>query len=197
MLAAAHSVGVELASACGGHGTCGSCRVRIVSGEISALSACERERLTAAELDAGDRLACQVSLETDARIEIPPESLTTAQRLQLEGHETELDLDPPVAVIDAQLAPPSIEDLRPDATRLLDALHPEHPAIGLPLLAELPTRLREQRWQTRVALHRPGNEIAAGMPPRRRSSPCPCRRRARASPAPPPPRRGAARSRRR
>ncbi len=85
ILAAAHSVGVELASACGGQGTCGHCRVRVVQGAVSAPSEQERAQLSEAELSGDVRLACQTAVASDVRIDIPTESLTTAQRLQLEG----------------------------------------------------------------------------------------------------------------
>jgi len=164
VLAAAHSVGVELASTCGGRGTCGCCRIRIVDGAVTPLTENERQRLTAAELDAGERLACQTVLAADARIEIPSSSLTTTQRLQLEGHEIEVALDPAVVRVEVELAPPTIHDLRADATRLLDELEPDHPTIGLPVLAELSPRLRELLWSAAVAVHRPANEIVAVQP---------------------------------
>jgi uncharacterized 2Fe-2S/4Fe-4S cluster protein (DUF4445 family) len=164
VLAAAHSVGVELASACGGQGTCGCCRVRVVDGAVTPLTEAEKQRLTSAELCAGERLACQTLLQEDARIEIPPTSLSTAQRLQLEGHEIEVAVDPAVVKVEVEIAPPTIHDLRADATRLLDELEPDRPAIGLPLLAELSPRLREQFWSVSVAVNRPANEIVAVQP---------------------------------
>jgi uncharacterized 2Fe-2S/4Fe-4S cluster protein (DUF4445 family) len=165
VLEAAHSVGVELASACGGKGTCGCCRVHVVHGVVAPLSAAERQQLSAAEIESGERLACQTVLRTDTRIDIPPTSMTTAQRLQLEGRGIDVPLDPPILGVELELAPPSIHDLRSDATRLLEALAPELPTIGVPVLAELSPRLRELSWNTAVAVHRPANEIVALQPP--------------------------------
>ncbi len=161
ILDAAGSVGVGLVSACGGHGTCGLCRVRVVRGDVGPPSALERERLTAAELAGGLRLACQASVRGDVRIDIPAESLITAQRLQLEGEETAVELDPPVIALDVTVAPPALDDLRADAARLLDALAPHRPPIGLPVLAQLPERLRATGWSARVALARDRGEITA------------------------------------
>ena len=103
ILAAAQSVGVELASACGGQGSCGHCRVRVVSGAVSAPTDVEVELLSAAERAAGARLACRTAVRSDARIEIPLTSLGAAQRLQLEGVELEVELDPPVVARDVEL----------------------------------------------------------------------------------------------
>jgi uncharacterized 2Fe-2S/4Fe-4S cluster protein (DUF4445 family) len=52
--------------------------------------------MTPAELTAGFRLACQAEPLSDVKLDIPPESLTAAQRLQLDGEETLLDLKPAV-----------------------------------------------------------------------------------------------------
>jgi uncharacterized 2Fe-2S/4Fe-4S cluster protein (DUF4445 family) len=164
VLAAAREAGVELASACGGQGTCGRCRVEVARGTAAPPSEGERALLGAAELAAGHRLACQARVESDVRIVVPPESLTTAQRLQLEGEELDVELDPPVVAREVALAPPALDDLRADATRLLAALDPGVSRIGLPVLCELPERLRAQGWSARVALHRPRGEVVAVGP---------------------------------
>lgn len=51
---------------CGGKGRCGKCRVR-ASGDLSPLSAAERETLSPAELAAGVRLACCTRVLGDAQ----------------------------------------------------------------------------------------------------------------------------------
>lgn len=169
VLAAARAVGVGLASACGGAGTCGSCRVQICGGEVTPPSADERRQLGEAALASGLRLACQAAVQSDVRVAIAPESLTTSQRLQLEGQGGEIALDPSVAALDVVLEPPALADLRADATRLLDAIAAQPattpdaapPQIALAVLADLPGRLRAQDWSARVALHRPRGEVVA------------------------------------
>jgi uncharacterized 2Fe-2S/4Fe-4S cluster protein (DUF4445 family) len=84
LLGAAQVGGVELVSICGGGGTCEACRVRLVKGRLSAPSLEEQAALSPAELAQGIRLACQAYPLSDVEIDIPPESLTTAQRLQVE-----------------------------------------------------------------------------------------------------------------
>ncbi|HZE06047.1 MAG TPA: 2Fe-2S iron-sulfur cluster-binding protein, partial [Solirubrobacteraceae bacterium] len=167
VLQAARSVGVPLASVCGGHGTCGRCRVRVIQGAVGAPSSQERGQLSAHELAQGVRLACQTCVEGDLRIDIPPDSLTARQRLQLEGEEPAIELDPAVVALDVELAPPALDDLRADATRLLDALAPSAPTISLPALTQLPKRLRAGSWSARVALDRPRDEIVAVLAPGR------------------------------
>jgi ferredoxin len=55
---------------CGGNGTCGKCRIIILSGKVSEPTAVEIKLLTGGELAAGVRLACQCSPLEDVEIEL-------------------------------------------------------------------------------------------------------------------------------
>ena len=59
-----------LASACGGQGTCGQCRVSIKEGG-GAILPTETSLINKREAKHGDRLACQVALKQNMIIEIP------------------------------------------------------------------------------------------------------------------------------
>jgi uncharacterized 2Fe-2S/4Fe-4S cluster protein (DUF4445 family) len=96
LLEAAQNAGVGLASVCGGAGTCEECRVRLASGQLTPPTMVEETIMSKADLSAGYRLACQAEPLGDVKLDIPPESLTAAQRLQLDGFETFLELDPAI-----------------------------------------------------------------------------------------------------
>ena len=64
--------GVFLSSACGGGGTCGQCRCKVVSGGGDILPT-EEGHFTQGEIRDGMRLACQVAVKQDMAIEIDPE----------------------------------------------------------------------------------------------------------------------------
>ena len=96
LLEAARRAGVGLASVCGGEGTCEECRVRLAAGKLTAPTLTEQAALSKSDLAAGFRLACQAEPLSDVKLDIPPESLTTAQRLQLEGQEIRLTPNPVV-----------------------------------------------------------------------------------------------------
>lgn len=85
LLDLAREAGVELTATCGGGGSCGSCRVQRVHGALSPVTGAEADELDAAELAAGYRLACQARPLGDVRLHLPPDSLLTGQRLQLEA----------------------------------------------------------------------------------------------------------------
>jgi len=61
-----------IASACGGGGTCGQCRVRVLSGGGAALPT-ETSLLNKREVADHYRLSCQVSVKQDMRVEVPDE----------------------------------------------------------------------------------------------------------------------------
>jgi Na+-transporting NADH:ubiquinone oxidoreductase subunit F len=64
--------GIFLSSACGGGGTCGQCRCRVISGGGSMLST-EEGHFTRGEAKEGWRLSCQTAVKQDMKIEVPAE----------------------------------------------------------------------------------------------------------------------------
>ncbi len=68
--------GVFLPSACGGGGSCAQCLVTVESGGGSILPT-ERSRITNREAKNGVRLACQVPVKRDLKIQVPQEMLET------------------------------------------------------------------------------------------------------------------------
>jgi uncharacterized 2Fe-2S/4Fe-4S cluster protein (DUF4445 family) len=165
LLDAAQAAGVELAAVCGGVGVCGKCRIRLMTGELSPLSAAEREMLTEEQLSADHRLACQCRPHSDVKVDILPESLMSAQRLQVEGQEESIALDPAVVPYQVAVDPPDLDDLRADTTRLLAALAEagiSRRVVDLPVLQNLSDQLRNQNWRARLALY--GDEIIGVLP---------------------------------
>jgi uncharacterized 2Fe-2S/4Fe-4S cluster protein (DUF4445 family) len=166
LLDAARLAGVELVAICGGEGVCGTCRVRPISGQLSPLTLTEEAELSTEDLAAGYRLACQAEVLSDLRVDIPPESFTTPQRLQLEGQEIPTELVPVVVPLEIAVPPPSLGDLRSDLTRLRDALTGLGHAdlrFSLPVSVDLPVKLRANHWRVHLAIR--GNEVVAILPP--------------------------------
>ncbi len=157
LMDAAQSAGVEIAAICGGAGVCGKCRVQLIAGRLSSPTAAEARFFTAAEIGAGYRLACQARPLSDVKLDIPPESLSTPQRLQVEGQESIVTVDPVVDLVDVDLTPPTLHDLRADTVRLTDALADQgvaRPFFGQPVLRALSADLRDQGWSARLVLRR-------------------------------------------
>jgi uncharacterized 2Fe-2S/4Fe-4S cluster protein (DUF4445 family) len=164
LLDAARLAGVELVSICGGVGICKGCRVRLVDGRLSSLTSAERDMLSEEEIAEGYRLACQAIPQSDIKVDIPSESLTTPQRLQIEGQEAEIELNPPVSAYDIVISPPNLEDLKSDVTRVMEALRERdiEARFGLGMLQALPGFLRANDWSVRLILR--GSEITGVLP---------------------------------
>lgn len=64
--------GIFLPSACGGGGTCGQCRVRVLKGGGSLLPT-EASLISKLEASEGERLACQVTVFQNLEIRVPEE----------------------------------------------------------------------------------------------------------------------------
>jgi uncharacterized 2Fe-2S/4Fe-4S cluster protein (DUF4445 family) len=170
LLDAARALGVDLASVCGGYGTCGSCKLQIVAGQATPLTSREQTELSAAELAQGYRLACLVEPLSDCRVHVPPESLTALQRTQVEGLEVPVEVQPSVSGWVVQMERPSLEDLRGDDERLCQAVAAASgakPALSDLEVARLAsTEPRRLDWQAHVTLrdHEIVHLAAEGVP---------------------------------
>jgi len=76
LLTALADQGIYLSSACGGGGSCAQCRCIVEEGGGSILPT-EESAITRREAREGYRLACQVPVKRDMKIEVPPEMLET------------------------------------------------------------------------------------------------------------------------
>jgi uncharacterized 2Fe-2S/4Fe-4S cluster protein (DUF4445 family) len=163
LLEAARQAGVGLNGICGGAGTCGTCRVRVVAGEVTPPTEAERVKLEPEAVAQGLRLACQVRVLDHVRVDVPPSSITAPQRAQIEGRERPVELDPAARAFDVTLTPPSLKDLRADAMRLRQALQRQHDVVvnrcDHGALCQLPDLLRENGWRVRLVV-RDGEVIA-------------------------------------
>ncbi len=118
----AASAGIAVSTPCGGKGTCGKCRVRVLGGEFSAPSAQERKLLSADELEAGVRLACQTLVLGDAEIAVAGIGDITARKDLGDDDLREFQFNPRVKRRSLALDPPELGDQRSDLLRLWDKL---------------------------------------------------------------------------
>jgi len=151
LFVAAREGGIEITSACGGEGSCGQCRVVILSGDVSPPNMDEEFILTELELQGGERLACCVYAASDLTVLVPRDSLISGQRLQIGSDLREIPPDPLVQAYEVKLLPPTLQDIRPDLTRLLDQMAADHGltelVAGTAVLRTLSAALREHEWQ--------------------------------------------------
>lgn len=143
---AASLAGIALEYPCGGQGTCGKCRVKVMGGDGAARPA-EIAALSKGELQAGFRLACQMRIDHDISVEVPETSLPLGRYQILAGRAAvaAAAADPPVRAVFVKLPQPTLTDDRPDAERLLEAVNAD--AIAPALLYELPSALRDSNFE--------------------------------------------------
>ncbi|MHB1570307.1 MAG: ASKHA domain-containing protein [Solirubrobacteraceae bacterium] len=131
--------GIAIDSTCGGHGTCKKCKVRVISGQLP-VSSVDPRAFSPEELRDGWRLACRAGARSDLVIEVPP--LQTRPKAALAGVGRHVILRPAVVKRHLVLSEPSLEDQRPDLTRVLHALDDLEPYASLDVLRELGSVLR-------------------------------------------------------
>ncbi|MEW5745987.1 MAG: ASKHA domain-containing protein [Nitrospirota bacterium] len=159
--------GIYLVASCGGKGTCGKCKVRIVEGAHEILS---HGKLTAQERGAGLVLACQTVPRGELLIEIPKESrLVVGDKIAIAKTKNLVDylksfgvaINPPIKRVSLELPPPTINDNISDLERLKRALD----AKGLGavrfshvFVSTMGKILREADWKV-VLTYVPGNDV--------------------------------------
>jgi uncharacterized 2Fe-2S/4Fe-4S cluster protein (DUF4445 family) len=173
LVEAAAEAGIVLDAPCGGEGLCGKCRVLVAAGGGEP-TPIEREQLSADELRAGWRLACQSEVRGPTEVVVPPPSAKlqidveaeTEKGSELFSASTALP-DPPVQKRYVELPPPARGDDLPDLLRLERAIGGETLEIDLPLLRQISGRLREADFRGTAVLadgrlldFEPGNTVA-------------------------------------
>lgn len=89
ILELAQKAGVEIDAPCSGNGTCGKCRVRLISGGLDAKPG---HRLSQEDYDDGWRLACQSHVISDAVLWVPAAAAAFKNDIQTADLSTEAEL---------------------------------------------------------------------------------------------------------
>jgi len=168
LLDCARRLGVGINNICGGKGTCQSCKVQVLGGALSKPTPKEREVFSSKELRNGWRLACQIYPASDCRIVVPAESMTTLQRVQVEGLDVRVSPKPSVRACRLQLTAPSLETPQADVDRLLKALNQQCKLrcakLDIGALRAISDQLRSWNWKSQAVVR--DTELIAILPPK-------------------------------
>ncbi|MBX2998284.1 MAG: DUF4445 domain-containing protein [Caldilineaceae bacterium] len=139
LLEAARRLGVEIESICGGHQTCGKCKIVVEEGDFAkfALRSAadhltppgDREVAYAQRRNFGpnERLSCACQVQDDLLIRVPEESQTRKQVVRKAvGVERQITVDAPMRLYYVELPTPEMKDHRGDWERLHDELRAVH-----------------------------------------------------------------------
>jgi uncharacterized 2Fe-2S/4Fe-4S cluster protein (DUF4445 family) len=166
LLEAAQQAGIVLTSTCGGMRSCGKCRVVVLEGRVSPASEDERNLLTEAELQSGQRLACNTRVQSRVKVHIPATSLATGQRLQIAGNSAGAGVDPLIRAYSLEMPPPTLHDPRSDLQRLSAAMPVALPQVAhtsLSVIRQISETVRAHDWRLTAYLRE--GELVGVAPP--------------------------------
>jgi uncharacterized 2Fe-2S/4Fe-4S cluster protein (DUF4445 family) len=151
LFSAAHWIGLPIDSTCGGRGTCGKCKVRVLEG-ASEVSTADHRLLRKDEVENGWRLSCQARIYEDITCEVP--QLLRVPKAATMGLSRLVIIDPNVRKVYLELTEPDLHDQRSDVTRLREALTAEghDMSASVPVLRTLPKALREAGFKVTAVL---------------------------------------------
>ena len=168
LLDAARKANVAIDAPCSGNGSCGKCRVKLISGEVEGL---QTSHISDEEYADGWRLSCCTYARSDVTVQVPDiasayrsrmktADLSTGEEIAifeelLKGvQEAGIRLDNKFCTVDLELSEPTLEDTMPDNERLTRALEEKTGCtkIELPFypMSRLPKVLRDAAWKVRV-----------------------------------------------
>ncbi|TAL22931.1 MAG: DUF4445 domain-containing protein, partial [Nitrospirae bacterium] len=151
---------IFLVSSCGGKGTCGKCRVKILDGKYKSEIT---GKLSQSDRDKGILLACRTFPEEDITVEIPEGSkLVVGDKIALSKSKdlSELfkslagEITPIVKRLELELPPPTIEDHISDLERLkrkLDAKGMKEMRFSQIFASSMAEDLRTHNWRINLA----------------------------------------------
>ncbi len=192
LLDAARRAGVSIDAPCGGVGSCGKCRVRLLEGVLESEKSLH---ISEEEYRAGWRLACISKVTGDAVIEIPDAAtayqnslssdFTTTKRnfgsfkeLQRKLSEAGVGFPKTFSSVVIKLPEPSLEDTMPDNERLSRYLYDKYKVdyVNIPfyVLQKLPEVLRENDFRIKclIEIDQRRLSIFELLPPDSQVSPC-------------------------
>ncbi|MBT3295526.1 MAG: DUF4445 domain-containing protein [Verrucomicrobia bacterium] len=150
LLEAAGRAGIILQTPCGGRGSCGKCRVRLVDAPPDP-SPASIGTLTPEQVAQGYRLACCTAVTTPLVVEIPAEStFESTQQILTADSGADVEVAPLVHKKRFTLPPPSSEDPRADLPRLQAALGDI--SVSPTLMRVMSGFLRDNDWQGTAVL---------------------------------------------
>ena len=168
LLEAARKANVAIDAPCSGNGSCGKCRVKLISGEVEGL---QTSHISDEEYTDGWRLSCCTYARSDVTVQVPDiasayrsrmktadlstgEEVAIFEALLAGVKEAGIRLDNNYCAVDLALSEPTLEDTMPDNERLTRALEEATGCerIELPFypMSRLPKALRDAEWKVRV-----------------------------------------------
>jgi uncharacterized 2Fe-2S/4Fe-4S cluster protein (DUF4445 family) len=147
LMAIAAEAGVIIDGNCGSSGTCGRCRIQIVSGIVAPPDQAESAVLTAEDLAAGFRLACRIIVQEDLCIKVPGINKAKDRKTKMMTLLKSYRLGSSVHKYYFKISQASLDDQKDDLSRILSALQGKATAFAPELLSQIPWILEKSDRQ--------------------------------------------------
>ena len=141
--------GIYIEASCGGKGTCGKCKVKVLEGKALATEA--GKRLSKEETEAGWRLACLITIEEHLTILLPQKAEEDDRKTSLSGKK-HYDVNTSFKKVNLTIDKPSIGDQRSDLNRVLVALGESDLDVSLQVIEKAPDIIRQSKYNVTVTI---------------------------------------------
>jgi len=179
LLELARKANVAIDAPCSGNGTCGKCRVKLLSGEVDSAPS---RHISEEEYADGWRLACCSTVIAAAEVEVPdiasayrsrmkiadldsPAEIAIFEDLKAKMTDAGFDFHSDLSFLPLTLDEPTLDDTMPDNERLMRAaaaaLGVTEEQIILPFCAlqDLAETLRESNWSVKCVISKDGDRV--------------------------------------
>jgi uncharacterized 2Fe-2S/4Fe-4S cluster protein (DUF4445 family) len=136
---------------CGGRGTCGKCKVKILNKKLPITDS-DKKKLTEAELKEGYRLACRVEINADLKIEVPSQAKEDDRKSSISSL-SDLEVSSSFKKHYIELPKPVLKDQAGDFERIKRVLPERDVQISLNILRKIPKILRDAKFKITVTLY--------------------------------------------
>jgi len=158
--------GLTIDSSCGGAGTCGRCKVKVLKGSVDSK---KTKFIKAPEEAEGQVLSCIAEIKSDLEVEIPEQKKARAKIAEgkfkpeeyagvSRGEISEIEVSPWIVKENLTVGKPSLSYGTSDLYRLKKSINEKtgikDPVIPINIIRKLPHDLREKDWEITVIMDR-------------------------------------------
>lgn len=140
---------VHIDTPCGGNGTCGKCRIKLISS--SQISEKEARLLGAAAVKNGYRLACYQNIESDLDVLVEGNSLKGM--IMTTVHDIDAIADPNPTIKHINIEKPSLSDQRANLDRILEAADLCLDELDIDVINKINTLIRNEKTDITAVAH--------------------------------------------
>jgi len=145
---------IDVNTPCNGNGTCGKCKVKILSGYLPAASPNEAKIIGSKAIEAGYRLSCSYIIQSD--IEVLSEDGSLQAQIVTEGRQRPIAFLPIVTKENVSLVKPSLSSQTGDFERVIGNVFNVN-APNMQLIRMIPEIIRQNDYN--VTLIKMGTQI--------------------------------------